>query len=51
MELGIEKLFDEAGNYFAFYEDIKLSNGKIIKGHKSLDVYQCKEIPGIKPKI
>jgi hypothetical protein len=47
----IEKLFDEAGNYFAFYEDIKLSNGKIIKGHKSLDVYQCKEIPGIKPKI
>jgi len=47
----IEKLFDEAGGYPTFYEDIKLLDGKILKAERSLNVYQCIEIPGIKPKI
>ena len=48
----INKLFKEAEDYYGFlYEDIPLINGEILKAEKSLYVYQCKEIPGIKPKI
>ena len=44
--------FKEAEDYYGFlYEDIPLINGEILKAEKSLYVYQCKEIPGIKPKI
>ena len=48
----INKLFKEAENYYGFlYEDIPLPNGKTFKAEKSLEIFQCKEIPGIKPKI
>ena len=47
----IERLFDEAEGYPSFYENIKLLNGKILKGERSLNVFQCREIAEIKPKI
>lgn len=48
----INKLFKEAENYYGFlYEDIPLLNGDILKAEKSLEIFKCKEIPEIKPKI
>ena len=48
----VNKLFQEgrSGSYNR-YEEIKDFSGRTKEGYKSLDVYQCKEIPGIKPKI
>ena len=47
----IDKLFKEADGYVDSYENILFSNGKIVKTQRLLDVFQCKEIATVKPKI
>jgi len=47
----IDKLFKEADGYVKSYEDILISNGKTVKTQRLLDVFQCKQIAAIKPKI
>jgi hypothetical protein len=48
----IDQLFKEV-NTFVYYrtEKIILSNGKTLTAPKSLDLFQCKEVSSIKPKI
>jgi len=47
----IDKLFKEADGYADSYEDILLSNGKIVKTQRLLDIFQCEEIAAVKGKI
>ena len=47
----IEKLFKEVEKFVSPYEDILLSNGKTLTASRSLDLFQCKEVSSIKPKI
>jgi len=48
----VNKLFQEGrSGSFNRYEEIRDFSGRTEEGYKSLDIYQCKEIPGIKPKI
>ena len=50
-DLVIDKLFKEADGYADSYEDILLSNGKIVKTQRLLDIFQCEEIAAVKDKI
>ena len=47
----IDKLFKEVEKFVSPYEDILLSNGKTLTASRSLDLFQCKEVSSIKPKI
>ena len=47
----IEKLFKEVEKFVSPYEDILLFNGKTLTASRSLDLFQCKEVSSIKPKI
>lgn len=48
----INKLFEEASsNFYNSYEEIKDFNGRTEKGYRILSIFNCKEIPGVKPKI
>ena len=48
----IDKLFREVNSIVYFRtENIILSNGKTLVASKKLDLFQCKEVSSIKPKI
>ena len=48
----IDKLFKEVNStYYSRIENIILLNGETLGASKSLDLFQCKEVSSIKPKI